>query len=287
MIYDRENIQISELCPIQFAEPIEKEMYHIQLKYFPKIVSFGFDFQILISEFLYNLAGGLNLVVVDENDNTVSTTPFVLKNLSGAIYYANINILEVIFGGLSNALVQYKVVDTDNNVLAKSVWYIIRPSTVYDIKKIQYSNSENNWNTIFIDGDSVYNFWLDIECGFIPKDSRDEQEIDDFIEQDMTNDTVYGDGYEVAPLTIGDSMGIPNWLRTKTFRAFFCDNVTVDSSEVKRIKGAKMEKVDDCENGLANYKIDVQRPSNYLQQEFTLANSITGVHSIEFNEIYN
>ena len=48
-------------------------------------------------------------------------------------------------------------------------------------------------------------------------------------------------------------------------RASLCDDFQVDGVGYKRISGAKMEKVEDCENGLATYKLDLQPTNNYLQ----------------------
>lgn len=265
MIYDRENIQISELCPIQFTEPREYEFYNMQQEYVGKIKNFGFDLQILISEAVYNSGLELYAYLTDENDEILNSKILTFIELSTGYYYANVNLDASFFSGINNKLCRFKLIDNESETLADSVWYLINPIYTKDLKKIKCFHNENDWNTIFIDGETNYNFWIDVECGFIPRDGRDEQETDDFIEQDMLNDTVYGDGYKVDPLTIGGSMGVPNWLRNKLFRYFLCDNVTIDNEEVKRINGAKIEKIEDCENGLATYKIDLQTTNNYLQ----------------------
>lgn len=108
-------------------------------------------------------------------------------------------------------------------------------------------------------------FSIQLECGFIPMDNRDEIMVEDYMEQDMVNDTLYGEVYEVIPLTIGDGKGIPNWLRKKVSRALMCTDFYIDDIQYERIDGAKIEKVDDTYKGLAIYKVDLQRKINYLQ----------------------
>ena len=129
-------------------------------------------------------------------------------------------------------------------------------------------------NYVFIDTEfmlfgssftSQNEYVIDVECGVIPKDLRDEQEIEDFIQQDMVNETIYGETYGVKSYTFGDSKGIPFWLAQKINRASLCDDFYIDNERHLRIKGSKMEKVDDTENGLAVYKIDFQTENTYLQ----------------------
>lgn len=270
MIYDRENIQISELCPLQFTEPREYEFYNMQQEYVGKINS-QVTVQILVSESIYTehtTTEELHLVTLDKDDKQLSQTLFSFYELSSGVFYgiATIDIERI--SEYNNQLCYFKIYSSGTRgLLARSLWYIANPTYNRDLKTISCKHNYNDFNVIFSDEDNLVDltFYLDVECGFIPKDNRDEQEIDDFIEQDMTNDTVYGDGYKVDPLTIGGSMGIPNWLRNKVFRYFLCDNVTVYNEEVKRTNGAKMEKIEDCENGLATYKIDLQTTNNYLQ----------------------
>ena len=55
MIYDRTNIQISELCPLQFTEPRSTDFYPAANEYCGKISgSSDLVVQVLISETLYN-----------------------------------------------------------------------------------------------------------------------------------------------------------------------------------------------------------------------------------------
>lgn len=108
-------------------------------------------------------------------------------------------------------------------------------------------------------------FYIDLECGFIPRDFRGEQETEDYLDQSLTNETIYGNHYEVNPLTIGDNGGIPNWLAYKIMCATLCDTFKIDDVEYKRVNGSGFEKVEDTENGLAIYKVDLQTENTYLQ----------------------
>lgn len=261
MINRPNNIRVSSLCPIQFTEPSEYSFYGMQQEYIGKIVAGGFHLQILISSQLYESPIALSLNVISEEGETLKTYAFTKHELSAGYYYAVVKVDAL--SAIQNRLVYFDI--RWDGVQASSIWYLINPSYTKDLKRIKYSHSDNDWNTVFSQGATAYDFWLDVEAGFIPKNSRDEQDTEDFIEQNLVNETVYGDLYEVVPLTIGDSMGIPNWLRVKLSRASLCDTLLVDGIEYKRISGAKMEKIEDCENGLATYVIDLQLLNDYLQ----------------------
>lgn len=278
MIYDRDNIQISELCPIQFSEPKETDFYDAQLKYCGKIYQgTPVVLQFLISEDVYN--GDLLWVdIKNKNNDIIITKTCSLYELSDGYYYAmcefNVEDLSEIqpntfafFEVKYTYTVQVDVFTVENItvLLSDSLWYVINPSYTRDLKTLSITHSENDWNTVFLDGENQYKFYLNVECGFIPKDERDEFETDDFIEQNMTNDTVFGDMYVVEPVTFGDNIGIPNWLRRKISRWILCDEFKIDSVEYKRTNGSKLEKTDDIENGNGIYKIDMQTINNYLQ----------------------
>lgn len=108
-------------------------------------------------------------------------------------------------------------------------------------------------------------FQLSVECGFTPQDNRTEQEIEDFMEQNMTNEVVYGDTYLVQGLTIGSGMGIPNWLRHKIDMASLLDTFEVNGEHYTRVQGSKMEQIEPTKYGLGIYKLDLQTETNYLQ----------------------
>lgn len=228
MIYDRTNIQISELCPLQFTEPRSTDFYPAANEYCGKISgSSDLVVQVLISGTLY--VSDYNYIrVFDINGNIKLTSPFSVSLLSAGYYYANATITKSQLNTLGRDFIGYfDIYDAEiDNILADSVWYTINPTFQNDLQEIEYTHEENDYNTVFKHGANTYKFKIWVEGGFIPKDERDEQEVEDFIQQDMVNETVYGDEYVVEPFTLGDNVsGVPNWLRKKFSRISLLDSV--------------------------------------------------------------
>ena len=377
MIYDRENISIPILCPLQFKEPVAHNIYTEQARYMQPLVTGNMRLCVLISEELYNSSNIMSIKMLSYNDDILKTVNFYKKILSDGYYYATATFFDFAEAWNDNC-VYFKIYDGEN-VLADSVYYMANPTYQGDIKNIKYTHNENEWDTIFIenintlnipinnsyqayfgsvvltitetkyiitftlydDGDPLtilspidfavyYNdisignvhtetvslegtedyyvveidkslikgseisilalttvgndvifetefmlfgdsftseleYSFDVECGVIPMDLRDEQEIEDFIQQDMVNETIYGETYGVLSYTFGDSKGIPFWLAQKINRASLCDEFFIEGEKHLRIKGAKIEKTEDTENGLAVYKLDFQTENTYLQ----------------------
>jgi len=260
---DDTNIQVAELCTLQFREPRDYQMYPEQVeRYCPKIVDQELKVQVLISSALHS-ADNLYLRIYNENDVKITEKKFTVATL-GTYYYATATFTDVEIAAIAENTVCYFAIETNNavTVYATSVWYTINPAYTDDLKQITFTNSTNDWNVIFGSGTL---FTITLECGFIPLDSTDEQETEDFIEQNMVNETVFGDEYEVLGFTLGDSVGIPNWLRKKISRASLCSTFKIDGVEYTRAQGSKMEKVTDTYNGLAVYRINLQTTKNYLQ----------------------
>ena len=229
MIYDRTNIQISELCPLQFTEPRSTNFYPAANEYCGKISgSSDLVVQVLISAEVYD-DGDLQIHIYDKNNNKILEKLFIWQALStGYYYYANVNITSSELKTLGNDFIGYFSVFNyaTQATLADSVWYTINPTFQNDLQEIEYTHEENDYNTVFKHGANTYKFKIWVEGGFIPKDERDEQEVEDFIQQDMVNETVYGDEYVVEPFTLGDNIsGVPNWLRKKFSRISLLDSV--------------------------------------------------------------
>lgn len=230
MIYDRTNIQISELCPLQFTEPRSTDFYPAANEYCGKISgSSDLVVQVLISAKLE--ISNINAIrIIDINGNIKLDKLFIVSTLSLGYYYANMTITSAEFTALGKDFIGYfEIIDLDELIiLADSVWYTINPTFQNDLQEIEYTHEENDYNTIFKHGANTYKFKIWVEGGFIPKDERDEQEVEDFIQQDMVNETVYGDEYVVEPFTLGDNIsGVPNWLRKKFSRISLLDSVKI------------------------------------------------------------
>lgn len=241
MIYDRTNIQISELCPLQFTEPRSTDFYPAANEYCGKISgSSDLVVQVLVSEDVYN-ADSMYIKILNANGVEVDRATFNITLLSAGYYYANATITASQFNSIGKNFNGYfeiyyektititpfpPVVELVVTKLADSVWYKINPTFQNDLQEIEYTHEENDYNTVFKHGANTYKFKIWVEGGFIPKDERDEQEVEDFIQQDMVNETVYGDEYVVEPFTLGDSvLGVPNWLRKKFSRISLLDSV--------------------------------------------------------------
>jgi len=255
---DRDNIQIAELCPIQFAEAEETRYYGQQLEYTPKLLQ-GIKVQCLISEELYE-NDDMWLIIEDEEGGLLSSsTRGFVSELSEGIYYCNFEVDIELFGEIPNVC-GHILIQSGSIVLAKSILYEFNPSYKEDLKFISYNHSENDYSVIF--GDS-FTIW--VECGFKPQDTDDNQDVEEFMEQNLTNELVYADEYEVNVLTIGGGKGIPHWLKKKISRASLLDTFMINNVEYKRIQGSKMEKIEDTREGLATYRLSLQKTINYLQ----------------------
>ena len=345
-------------------------MYERQTVYTPKING-DTRVMILISQTIHDTKSKpLYLNLYDINDVLQESYMFIRLLLSTGYYYACLT-LDPTFTGFGYFKIEY-----DGEDLADSICYEINSDYDDDIKEVLYTNTENDWNTVFInsytsmelpvradvnpffteaqatidetkisvvvktsiaaadfdviitngtesvtksittDGSltytaeitivefnavfttgvnrnvvfkitgedgvisdenfefylsfapdfyNVYNYSIFVECGFVPRDFRGEQETEDFLDQTLTNETIYGNHYEIHPLTIGDNGGIPNWLAYKMMSATLCDTFNLDTVEYERVNGSNFEKVEDTENGLAIYKVDLQTENNYLQ----------------------
>jgi len=256
-------IKVADLCTLQFREPLEYGMYPEQTEmYIPKITEQELKVQVLVAPSVV-VNGNLYIQIIKENGVVVLEKTFAISTLLlGTYYYATVTFTANEIAAIAeNTICYFSILDVGTEI-ASSVWYEINPVYKGDLKKITYGHGENDYNVIFLTGTE---FSLTVEAGFVPIDSRDEQDTEDFIEQNMTNQTVYGDEYEVVGLTLGDGNGIPNWLRKKISRASLLDTFKVDGTEYVRVQGSKMEKVTDTYKGLAVYKIDLQTTINYLQ----------------------
>ena len=166
MIYDKENIQIAELCPIQFAEPKEVSFYPMQIEYLPKIQQ-TIKCQVLVSEAVSE--DTMSFSIKDVNGLLISSTMFNIIELSDGIYYAYAEFDGESISEIKNQAVYFEIFsDSFGDILAESVLYEINPAYTDDLKYITYSHSENDFNMIFSDNDNDYEFTIWFECGFIP-----------------------------------------------------------------------------------------------------------------------
>lgn len=281
MIYQSEHIYFPDLSPLFFGEEQELDFYPYQKGYLPKLVS-DTKFIAFFSEDVYN-ADDVKMNIYSETDELLYSVPVGISEKNATYYYSVIPLrIETVVN--NQDVIGYITLESDTlDVLARSTYYLFNPSYTGDIKKITYTNEDNDFNVIFVDGSVVHEYTIDIECGFIPKDVRTEQLVEEFVGQDLINNVVYGDEYIVYPLTIGDSLGIPSWLAALVSKCTLCDKLTINDKEYERIEGTKLEKIEDTYNGLAIYKIDLQNIFTNLQ-----TNSInTGIFDSTFDNTFN
>ena len=292
MIYDKE-IQIPILCPIEFQEPNDLDFYPNQEKYVPKITNLNNKFwlQFRISEGIYNDTS-LWLRIIDKN--SLSYTSFYHKiidkfQLSSSYYFG---IVEVDLSDLTeNSFIQFQIVEPlgfgERTIFADSVIYEYLPNYDKDIKVIRYSHNKNDYGVVFKRPNNgsfiLYDFSIVLECGIIPNGFSQEANKEDFEDQFMNNNVIYSMPYEKFVLTLGDGLGIPNWLIRKINYLMQLDNIAIQDKPYTLSKGAKIEKIEDTYIGLATYKIDIQQENDFMQsmdKSFKIHNSV-------FNYIYS
>ena len=265
MIHDEDSIQVASLCPIQFREPKELDLYPDQYDYFiPKIWNSMVRIQVYFSQYVAINDMPL-LLLKNESGRVFAEKTFTVSETStgSGIYTGNVSLtkeeIELI---PSETIAYFEITNSDKTeVYADSLWYEINPYYTKNLKTLSYSHSENDYGIQF----NGNKFTLTVECGYTPQDSRTEQDSEDFMQQNMVNEVVYGDTYEVLGLTVGTDLGIPNWLRHKIDMASLLDTFEVNGEAVTRVQGSKMEQVEPSKHGLGIYKLDVQTLKNYMQ----------------------
>ena len=262
---NEEYISVASLSPIQFREPVGLDEYPEQHDFYvPKIgVTDDLIMQFIGAVELLNQT--VILALVTDKGYRVLTTEltFTETGTGSGIYYANATFTMGELAGLPKDTIAYFELHNDDmsEIFAKSIWYKINPSSTSTLKKLSYVHYKNDWNIQF--NGTTFNLW--VECGYIPSDIRNEQDVEDFEQQNMTNEILYGDTSEVMPITFGGVLGIPYWMARKVDMATLCSTVKLDGKEIVRIKGAKIEKTEATKPGLGVYKIDTQTTENYLQ----------------------
>ena len=263
MIHYPSDLQAATLCTLQFVEPIETELYPEQYDYYaPKITNQELKVQVLISAALYAFTGEnvLWIRAYTESGMVKLQKAMTVATVSSGIYTATATFSKSDIAAISeNTCAYFSIEKKDKSVVyATSLYYIINPTDTKDLKQITYGHSENDYNVQF--GNDT--FQITLECGFKPSDLRTEQEQEDFMQQNMVNETVYGDSYEVKGLTTGV---IPFWLAHKLDMASILDTFKINDVAHTRIQGSKMEKTESSQEGLGVYKLDLQTLINYLQ----------------------
>jgi hypothetical protein len=149
--------------------------------------------------------------------------------------------------------------------IADSVVYERNPSYTSDLKTISFSSSVNDFGVIFNNSTYDPTFKLYVECGFIPNGFKTKSNKEDFTDQNMDNSVIFAMPYETETLTLGDSLGIPNWLVRKLNYVFMLENILIDAVKYVPTPEANIELVENTYNGLGIYSIELQKTNTFFQ----------------------
>jgi hypothetical protein len=289
MIYTTD-VQVPILCPIEFQEPEDLDFYPMQEKYIPKIlIDTEMNVMFRVSETLYG-GGNANLrLYISDVDGFVTYINANGITLSTGYYFVNFKITSTHFSYLTIdsyikfELYSYTPPNTLDTLLADSVIYQYAPKYDKDIKQIIYSHNKNDYGLVFNKSSIEYDFKIWVESGFIPDGFGVFSEKEDFKDQFANNTIIYGMPYEKYKFTIGDNLGIPNWLARKINYVFLLDNITINKLPYTVAADTNLEKVEGTYNGLAIYSIDLQQVSDFNQKMSTTFKIHNNVFSYQFN----
>jgi hypothetical protein len=254
-------IQVPVLCPINFSEPTELLYYPEQEKYIPKIKSGSQPFQIRISDTYYNDAvNAITLKMLDIDGVVGSPITLTKAMLSTGFYYAycDLNV------GTDSGYVQFELYHGTTRI-AESLVYERNPTYTSDLKTITFSSTINDFGVIFNHSSYDPTFKLCVECGFIPSGFKVKSNKEDFTDQNMDNSVIFAMPYETEILTLGDSLGIPNWLVRKLNYIFMLQTVLIDSIQYVPTPEANIELVEGTYKGLGIYSIELQKTNTFYQ----------------------
>lgn len=251
MIYS-DNIKIPVLCPIFFGVNRESIFYKKRDAYVPKIIS---DTQVFVWVDNTMLDKTFVLKQRDENGFFVDEVQLIINTIGNYNYISG-----TITKPNDTRCVQF-VLFADDDIIADTMYYEINPYYDKDIKVIEYTHYENDFDFVFyrdMEQKHVQNVYsIALECGFIPSDYETKGQIEDFDGQDLFNKIVDARPQSTEKLTIGDNGGVPNWLAHKINVITMLSSVTIDGEEFVRVKDAQFEKEDDRE-GMGVWKVEMQ-----------------------------
>lgn len=261
MITELTHIQIPVLCPINFSEPTELVFYPNQENYIPKMKSGSQPFQIRISQTYYDDAvNAITLQMLDINGNVGSPITLTKATLSTGFYYAycNFNV------GSDTGYIQFELYHGATK-LADSLVYERNPTYTSDLKTITFGSTVNELGVTFNNSSYDPVFQLYVECGFMPDGFKVKSNKEDFVDQNMDNSVIFAMPYETEMLTIGDSLGIPNWLARKLNYVFMLETVKIDSIQYTPAPETNLEMVESTYKGLGVYSIELQKINTFYQ----------------------
>lgn len=164
---------------------------------------------------------------------TYTATP---AQLSTGNWYMDFQIACSAFTGIQ--AVYFTISDT-SGLLCDS--WPIELGTWDDTVLITYHNSRNDYQTVFGTYSSTTAFSIRVEGGFVPDGDEDISEIEEFVNQMGEKRISYSMPQATERLVLGDSNGLPKWLRLKLMAIFCCDMIQIGQMQYSRSGGWSME----------------------------------------------
>lgn len=129
----------------------------------------------------------------------------------------------------------------------------------------------------------INNFNQTIECGFIPDGIKVLDNQTDFQNQKYNNTLLYSMPYVTRVLTIGSSIGIPNFLYIRLSYIFACSTFFIGNILYKRSFDSDLELIEGTYKGLGFYKITLETENNYSQIEESTGDIFDYTYNDSFN----
>lgn len=141
---------------------------------------------------------------------------------------------------------------------------------VEDTVLLNYTNSVNNYDSIFNNNGTHLSFNFRMDGGFLSDSSKLNVENEFRRNQSQELDSLYSMPYKKESLTIGNSQGVPSWVADKVNCIFALDNVLIDGIEYIRSES----EIPESSGSLADYypfyiyKMNVERKDNVFTESY-------------------
>ena len=115
----------------------------------------------------------------------------------------------------------------DGVIVSTSQWFTVQEDAE-DTVLFEYTNSKNEYDTIFIDNDIPKKFQFRMDGGFASDGDKYLSEVEFRRNQRQEIQKQYDMPYTKHTLVLGDNMGVPSWVAEKINLIMALDNVTID-----------------------------------------------------------
>jgi len=141
------------------------------------------------------------------------------------------------------------------------VYSIIKICKLSEIEEktilLTYTHRKNEYDTIF--ENRTFNFR--VEGGFYPGDSTQNISNEIFRDQRFNPSQISGYSYETKKITIGNAVGVPQWVGNKLNWIFLCSDVKVDGIKTTRNESSVPELISISErHPLYVFNLNVEQP---------------------------